>query len=68
MRSLLYAAGSTLITCTRKPSSLRAWATRLSARKGHKKASVAAARKLAVILHSIWRDGTVFDPGTQAIA
>jgi transposase len=68
LRSLLYAAGSTLINCTRKPSSLKAWATRLCARKGHKKAAVAVARKLAVILHSIWRDETIFDPGTEAIA
>ena len=68
LRSLLCAAGSTLINCTRKPSSLKAWATRLCARKGHKKAVVAAARKLAVILHSIWREGTVFDPKMEAIA
>ncbi len=47
MRSLLYAAASTLLNCTRKPSSSKAWATRLCARKGHKNAAVAVARKLA---------------------
>ena len=34
----------------------------LSARVGARKAKVAVARKLAIILHRIWRDGTVFDP------
>ena len=34
---------------------------RFSARKGFKKAAVATARKIAVILHAIWRDGTEFN-------
>ena len=39
---------------------MRSWAVRLSARKGFKLAAVATARKLAVIMHRIWRDGTTF--------
>jgi hypothetical protein len=31
-------------------------------RAGFKRAAVAVARKLAVILHAIWRDGLAFDP------
>lgn len=65
MRRLLYTAASTLISCTRKPSRLKEWATRLAERKGHKKAAVAASRKMAVIMHSVWRDGTVFEPGLE---
>ena len=40
---------------------LKSWAVRLCARKGFKKAAVATARKLAVILHAIWKDGTEFE-------
>ena len=65
MRRLLYSAASTLISCTRKPSRLKEWATKLAERKGHKKAAVAASRKIAVILHSLWRNETVFEPGME---
>ena len=60
LRRLLYAAGFTLISQVRRASPLRAWAVRLSERKGIKHAAVAAARKLAVIMLRIWRDGTTF--------
>lgn len=66
LRRLLYAAASTLLTQVRKPSPLLAWAKRLQARKGFKKAAVAASRKLAIILHCIWRDGTVFEARMEA--
>jgi transposase len=65
MRRLLYSAASTLISCTRKPSRLKDWATKLAERKGHKKAAVAASRKIAVILHCLWRNETVFEPGME---
>jgi hypothetical protein len=55
MRRLLYSAASTLISCTQKPSRLKEWATQLGERKGHKKAAVAASRKIAVIMHLVWR-------------
>ena len=63
MRGLLYLAASTLISCTRKPSRLKEWATKLVECKGHKKAAVAASRKIAVLLHCLWRNETVFEPG-----
>lgn len=65
MRRLLYSAASPLINCTRKPSRLKEWATKLAERKGHKKAAVAASRKTAVILHCLWRNATVFEPGME---
>lgn len=65
MRRLLYPAASTLISCTRKPSRLKEWATKLAERKGYKKAAVAASRKIAVILHCLWRNETVFEPGME---
>ncbi len=66
LRRLLYSAATTLITQVRKPSPLLAWAKRLQDRKGFKKAAVAASRKRAVILHCIWRDGTVFEANMEA--
>ena len=41
-------------------SALKAWGTRLARRVGGKKARVALARKLAVLMHRVWTDGTEF--------
>lgn len=68
LRRLLYAAATPLITQVRKASPLLSWASQLYDKKGFKKAAVATARKIAVTLHSIWRDGIVFDPNRKAIA
>jgi hypothetical protein len=46
---------------TKKFSALKRWGLRLAARKGFRKAAVAVARKIAVIMHRIWADGTVFE-------
>jgi transposase len=46
---------------------LKAWATKLVKRIGRKKTTVAVARKLAVILHCIWTDGTEFNWGGAAV-
>jgi hypothetical protein len=53
---LLEAAG-VLLTRVPKWSRLKAWGTRLTKRNGLRKAKVAVARKLAVILHRMWVDG-----------
>lgn len=53
---LVEAANSLLIRC-RKSSPLREWALTLEKRSGPKKARPALARKLAVIMHSVWRSG-----------
>jgi transposase len=60
MRSTLYEAAHTLLTHTRGWSSLKAWGVRIAARRGLQKATVAVARKLAVIVHRMWVDGTEF--------
>ncbi len=60
MRTLLFEAANVLITRVRRFSPLKAWAVRLAARKGFKKAAVAAARKIAVVMLRLWRDGTSF--------
>ena len=60
MRTLLYEAAQVMLTRTRKWSWLKAWAMNVAKRRGRLKAIVALARRLAVIMHRIWSDGTVF--------
>ena len=67
MRTLLFEAANILITRVRRFSPLKAWAVRLAARKGFKKAAVAAARKIAVVLLRLWRDGTTFAWTREAV-
>lgn len=43
-----------------KPSALRHWALAVAKRRGLQKARVALARRLAVVLHRMWCDGSVF--------
>jgi transposase len=60
MRSLLFEAANALVTRLRSDNALRRWGLQLTARVGARKAKVAVARKLAVLLHRIWLDGSEF--------
>jgi len=68
MRAVLYEAAQVMLTRTIKWSWLKAWAMKIARRRGMKKAIVALARRLAVILHRIWVDGTEFRWGREAVA
>jgi len=68
LRTYLYEAASVLMHRTKKWSTLKAWGIRLSKRIGMKKAKVAVARKIAVLLHCIWVDGTSFEWGSEKTA
>ena len=59
-RTALYAAANVMLTRTKRWSWLKAWAERLSERRGKAKAKVALARRLGVILHRMWVDGSEF--------
>ncbi len=59
-RTYLFEAAGTLLTRVTQWSTLKAWGARLAKRVGINKAPVAVARKLAVIMHRIWLDGTSF--------
>jgi len=59
MRVMLYEAAQSMLR-SKKWSWLKAWAMQIARRRGMKKAIVALARRLAVILHRIWVDGTEF--------
>jgi transposase len=60
LRSYLFEAAGVLLTRVPKWSALKAWGIRLAKRNGLRKAKVAVARKLAVILHRMWIDRTEF--------
>jgi transposase len=66
VRTALFEAANIMLTRAARWSSLKAWALRVGNRHGMKKAKVALARKLAVVLHRMWLDGTVFHWGSQA--
>ena len=60
IRTCLYEAAHVLLRKVQRFSPLKAWGTRLVKRIGTKKARIAVARKIAVILRCIWVDGTEF--------
>ena len=68
VRTALYEAANVILTRPVKGAGLKSWAMKLARRAGMKKAKVALARKLAVILHRMWVDGTAFDAGRAALA
>ena len=51
-----------------RPSWLRTWASHVAKRRGRKIAMVALARRIAVGLHRMWRDGTTFGRATPPMA
>ena len=63
LRHLLYEAASALMTRCRQFSKLRAWGVAIARRRGAKRARVAVARKLAVIMHRMWVSGSRFETG-----
>src|SRR5215204_389821 len=67
VRSALYEAAHIILTKpVKNAGALKRWALAIAKRAGKKKAKVALARRLAVILHRMWMDGTPFDP-TKAV-
>jgi transposase len=65
-RTALYEAAHSLLIRSSKWSALRAWGMNVAKRRGMARARVAVARKLAVILHRMWADGSEFRWGKQA--
>ena len=60
MRSLLVESASTLIRNVKRFSALKSWAIRLAGRKGFRKAAIATARKIAVLMLILWKTETDF--------
>jgi hypothetical protein len=55
-----FEAASALLTRTERACALKTWGLKLAKRTCMKKAKTAVARKLAVLLHRMWCDGTEF--------
>lgn len=76
LRSALYEAANVLLVRVKRPCALQTWGKRLAETKGPKRARIAVARKLAILLHRLWQSETEFcwegpatpAPGTAATA
>jgi transposase len=67
LRTYLYEAANVLLTRIAKWSALKSWGMRIAKRSSLRKAKVAVARKLAVILHRMWVDGTEFNWSSKEV-
>jgi transposase len=68
LRTVLYEGAQSLLTRSKKWSWLKAWGLRVAKRRGMQRAIVAVARRLAVVLHRMWVDGTDFRWSNTATA
>lgn len=68
VRTALYEAAHVLLTLKRGKDPLKSWGQKIAKRRGHKAACCAVGRKLAVILHAMWRDGTDYGAPLTAAA
>jgi transposase len=59
-RTALFAAANVMLSRSTQWTALKHWGVTIAKRSSLKKAKVAVARKLAVIMHRMWRDGTPF--------
>ena len=60
MPTALYEAANALLSRVKRFCTLKRWGLDVAKRRGEKRAKVALARKLAVILHRMWIDDTTF--------
>lgn len=59
VRSALYEAASSMLTRYKGKTALKTWGEKI-AKRCHRKGVVAVARKLAVVMHAMWRDGSEY--------
>jgi transposase len=65
VRRALVEAANSLLLRYQGWSALKVWGLKISKARGRKRALVAVARKLAIIMFAMWRDGTEYRFGTQ---
>jgi transposase len=68
MRGLLFEAASCVIRQVKRFSPLKSWAVRLAGRRGFRKAAVATARKIAVLMLTLWKNETDYQWTKEAAA
>lgn len=64
-RTLLYEAANVMLTRCKRPLELRNWAFAIAKRSNMRKARIALARWLAIIMHAMLRDATEFKPDSR---
>ena len=62
IRSLLYEAANVMLTRYKGPLRLKDWVFASARRSTMRNARIALARRLAIIMHSMLRHGTEFNP------
>jgi hypothetical protein len=62
VRTLLYEAANVMLTRYKGPLKLKDWAVAIARRSTMRKARIALARRLAIIMHAMLRHGTEFKP------
>ena len=60
LQTSLFEAAASLLIRVRQDSALKTWGRDLAKRMGFKHAAAAVARKLAVVMHAMWRSNTPF--------
>ena len=60
VRTALYEAANVLLSRITRFSKLKRWGMDVAKRRGSKRAKVALARKIGIILHRMWIDGTTY--------
>jgi transposase len=68
VRRARYEAASALLTRFKRRDKVKSWGLSVAKRAGHCKATRGGGPQLAVIMHAMWTDGTVYcgDPATSA--
>lgn len=66
LRAYLFEAAAALLVRVQRASALKTWGTGLVERLGFKRAAVAVARKIGVVLHAMWKTGTPFQAWPSA--
>lgn len=68
VRTALYEAANVLLSRITRFSKLKRWGMDVAKRRGSKRAKVALARKIGVILHRMWVDGTTYRWSAEPVA
>ena len=68
VREVLVQAALTLLTRVHRWSALKAWGVAVAKRRGLRRAIIAVARKLAIIMHRMWANTTTFNWTRETVA
>jgi transposase len=67
VRHALYEAANCMLHRYKRPDRIKEWGQKLVRTKSHNKACVAVARKLAVVMHAMWIDGSCYHGAAEGV-